>query len=186
YKLESSPGLRQTQLWRFILELWLKEEYQGVTTWQGDCGKFIIKDPDEVAWLWGMLNLAGPCTIITTNYVLHKTKGKQFTYKFNFNKLVLVNYPFIHLGAPEAPPVQSSGRHFRFPPSTPSKVLSPTPPASSLSSFSLLSTVVARHLSRGSVSDCSNGMSELEEPLGEESRAHCQPLQRSVSSTDHC
>lgn len=30
--------------------------------------------------------------------ILHKTKGKRFTYKFNFNKLVLVNYPFIDVG----------------------------------------------------------------------------------------
>ncbi|XP_035384503.1 DNA-binding protein D-ETS-3 [Electrophorus electricus] len=25
--------------------------------------------------------------------ILHKTKGKRFTYKFNFSKLILVNYP---------------------------------------------------------------------------------------------
>lgn len=31
--------------------------------------------------------------------ILHKTKGKRFTYKFNFNKLVLVNYPFIDMGS---------------------------------------------------------------------------------------
>ena len=31
--------------------------------------------------------------------ILHKTKGKRFTYKFNFNKLVLVNYPFIDVGS---------------------------------------------------------------------------------------
>ncbi|KAI2591333.1 ERF isoform 4, partial [Pan troglodytes] len=80
--------------------------------------------------------------------ILHKTKGKRFTYKFNFNKLVLVNYPFIDVGlaggaVPQsAPPVPSGGSHFRFPPSTPSEVLSPTedprsPPACSSSSSSL-------------------------------------------------
>lgn len=31
--------------------------------------------------------------------ILHKTKGKRFTYKFNFSKLVLVNYPFIDVGS---------------------------------------------------------------------------------------
>ncbi|XP_013364206.1 PREDICTED: ETS domain-containing transcription factor ERF isoform X3 [Chinchilla lanigera] len=120
--------------------------------------------------------------------ILHKTKGKRFTYKFNFNKLVLVNYPFIDVGlavspllsggaVPQsAPPVPSGGSHFRFPPSTPSEVLSPTedprsPPACSSSSSSLFSAVVARRLGRGSVSDCSDGTSELEEPLGEDPRA---------------
>ncbi|KAI2591334.1 ERF isoform 5, partial [Pan troglodytes] len=36
--------------------------------------------------------------------ILHKTKGKRFTYKFNFNKLVLVNYPFIDVGLAGAVP----------------------------------------------------------------------------------
>lgn len=35
--------------------------------------------------------------------ILHKTKGKRFTYKFNFNKLVLVNYPFIDMGSSGKP-----------------------------------------------------------------------------------
>lgn len=54
YKPESSPGSRQIQLWHFILELLQKEEYQGVIAWQGDYGEFVIKDPDEVARLWGV------------------------------------------------------------------------------------------------------------------------------------
>ena len=53
YKPESSPGSRQIQLWHFILELLRKEEYQDVIAWQGDYGEFVIKDPDEVARLWG-------------------------------------------------------------------------------------------------------------------------------------
>ncbi|KAM3829241.1 ETS domain-containing transcription factor ERF isoform 2-T2 [Vipera latastei] len=107
--------------------------------------------------------------------ILHKTKGKRFTYKFNFNKLVLVNYPFIDMGmaggaVPQsAPPVPSGGSHFRFPPSTPSDVLSP---AEDLRSPGVFSTV-ARRLARGSVSDCSDGTSansEVEESLAEEQR----------------
>ncbi|RXM32340.1 ETS domain-containing transcription factor ERF [Acipenser ruthenus] len=54
YKPESSPGSRQIQLWHFILELLQKEEYQNVIAWQGDYGEFVIKDPDEVARLWGL------------------------------------------------------------------------------------------------------------------------------------
>ncbi|KAK4805276.1 hypothetical protein QYF61_002902 [Mycteria americana] len=54
YKPESSPGSRQIQLWHFILELLRKEEYREVIAWQGDYGEFVIKDPDEVARLWGV------------------------------------------------------------------------------------------------------------------------------------
>ncbi|MXQ97062.1 hypothetical protein E5288_WYG016548 [Bos mutus] len=191
YKPESSPGSRQIQLWHFILELLRKEEYQGVIAWQGDYGEFVIKDPDEVARLWGVRKckpqmnydkLSRALRYYYNKRILHKTKGKRFTYKFNFNKLVLVNYPFIDVGlaggaVPQsAPPVPTGGSHFRFPPSTPSEVLSPTedprsPPACSSSSSSLFSAVVARRLGRGSVSDCSDGTSELEEPLGEDPRA---------------
>ncbi len=53
YKPESSPGSRQIQLWHFILELLRKEEYHDVIAWQGDYGEFVIKDPEEVARLWG-------------------------------------------------------------------------------------------------------------------------------------
>lgn len=125
--------------------------------------------------------------------ILHKTKGKRFTYKFNFNKLVLVNYPFIDMGstgkaAPShpshrdqtlilllppppgssvpqsAPPVPTgAGTHFRFPPSTPSEVLSPN---DDLRSPGGVFGSVARRMARGSVSDCSDGTSvnsEVEE-----------------------
>uniref|UniRef100_D3YXK6 Ets2 repressor factor n=1 Tax=Mus musculus TaxID=10090 RepID=D3YXK6_MOUSE len=107
YKPESSPGSRQIQLWHFILELLRKEEYQGVIAWQGDYGEFVIKDPDEVARLWGVRKckpqmnydkLSRALRYYYNKRILHKTKGKRFTYKFNFNKLVLVNYPFIDMG----------------------------------------------------------------------------------------
>ncbi|XP_063054455.1 ETS domain-containing transcription factor ERF [Engraulis encrasicolus] len=133
YKAESSPGSRQIQLWHFILELLRKEEYRDVIAWQGDYGEFVIKDPDEVARLWGarkckpQMNydkLSRALRYYYNKRILHKTKGKRFTYKFNFNKLVLVNYPFIDMGhagaaVPQsAPPVPSGGGgggHFRFP-----------------------------------------------------------------------
>lgn len=34
--------------------------------------------------------------------ILHKTKGKRFTYKFNFSKVVLVNYPLLDMAAAAA------------------------------------------------------------------------------------
>ncbi|XP_027019447.1 ETS domain-containing transcription factor ERF isoform X1 [Tachysurus fulvidraco] len=179
YKPESSPGSRQIQLWHFILELLRKEEYHDVIAWQGDYGEFVIKDPDEVARLWGarkckpQMNydkLSRALRYYYNKRILHKTKGKRFTYKFNFNKLVLVNYPFIDMGSAgssvpqSAPPVPSGvGTHFRFPPSTPSDVLSPN--GEELRSPGVF-TSVARRAARGSVSDCSDGTSvasELEE-----------------------
>ncbi|NWY72484.1 ETV3 protein, partial [Erithacus rubecula] len=56
--------------------------------------------------------------------ILHKTKGKRFTYKFNFNKLVMPNYPFINIRpngvVPQsAPPVPSASSRFHFPPLEP-------------------------------------------------------------------
>ncbi|KAM4630187.1 ETS domain-containing transcription factor ERF [Polymixia lowei] len=183
YKPESSPGSRQIQLWHFILELLRKEEYHDVIAWQGDYGEFVIKDPDEVARLWGarkckpQMNydkLSRALRYYYNKRILHKTKGKRFTYKFNFNKLVLVNYPFIDMGSgrgvpQSAPPVPTGGTHFRFPPSTPSEVLSPSEELRSPGMFSS----VARRMARGSVSDCSDGTStnsELEEAVGAEER----------------
>uniref|UniRef100_A0A3B5QYG6 Ets2 repressor factor n=1 Tax=Xiphophorus maculatus TaxID=8083 RepID=A0A3B5QYG6_XIPMA len=176
YKPESSPGSRQIQLWHFILELLRKQEYNDVIAWQGDYGEFVIKDPDEVARLWGarkckpQMNydkLSRALRYYYNKRILHKTKGKRFTYKFNFNKLVLVNYPFIDMGSgrgvpQSAPPVPTGGTHFRFPPSTPSEVLSSSEELRSPGVFS----TVARRMARGSVSDCSDGTStnsELEE-----------------------
>ncbi|XP_028289167.1 ETS domain-containing transcription factor ERF isoform X2 [Parambassis ranga] len=184
YKPESSPGSRQIQLWHFILELLRKEEYHDVIAWQGDYGEFVIKDPDEVARLWGVRKckpqmnydkLSRALRYYYNKRILHKTKGKRFTYKFNFNKLVLVNYPFIDMGSgrgvpQSAPPVPSGGTHFRFPPSTPSEVLSSSEELRSPGMFSS----VARRMARGSVSDCSDGTStnsEMEETVGAEERA---------------
>uniref|UniRef100_A0A7N9AWP9 Ets2 repressor factor n=1 Tax=Mastacembelus armatus TaxID=205130 RepID=A0A7N9AWP9_9TELE len=183
YKPESSPGSRQIQLWHFILELLRKEEYHDVIAWQGDYGEFVIKDPDEVARLWGarkckpQMNydkLSRALRYYYNKRILHKTKGKRFTYKFNFNKLVLVNYPFIDMGSgrgvpQSAPPVPTGGTHFRFPPSTPSEVLSSSEELRSPGMFSS----VARRMARGSVSDCSDGTStnsELEEAVGADER----------------
>lgn len=130
YKTESSPGSRQIQLWHFILELLQKEEFRHVIAWQqGEYGEFVIKDPDEVARLWGrrkckpQMNydkLSRALRYYYNKRILHKTKGKRFTYKFNFNKLVMPNYPFINIRSSgvvpqSAPPVPTASR-FHFPP----------------------------------------------------------------------
>uniref|UniRef100_A0A8C6WJB8 ETS2 repressor factor n=1 Tax=Neogobius melanostomus TaxID=47308 RepID=A0A8C6WJB8_9GOBI len=166
YKPESSPGSRQIQLWHFILELLRKEEYHDVIAWQGDYGEFVIKDPDEVM---NYDKLSRALRYYYNKRILHKTKGKRFTYKFNFNKLVLVNYPFIDMEFSAvplpfcAPPVPTgASTHFRFPPSTPSEVLSPN---EDLRSPGVMFSSVVRR-ARGSVSDCSDGTSvnsEIEE-----------------------
>ncbi|XP_056402521.1 ETS translocation variant 3-like protein [Hyla sarda] len=109
YKAESSPGSRQIQLWHFILELLQKEEFRHIIAWQqGEYGEFVIKDPDEVARLWGQRKckpqmnydkLSRALRYYYNKRILHKTKGKRFTYKFNFGKLVFVNYPAAMLGS---------------------------------------------------------------------------------------
>ncbi|KAI4885458.1 hypothetical protein NFI96_014409, partial [Prochilodus magdalenae] len=43
--------------------------------------------------------------------ILHKTKGKRFTYKFNFSKLILVNYPSL----PTCQQMVQSGPSLPFP-----------------------------------------------------------------------
>uniref|UniRef100_A0A3Q2XXI6 ETS domain-containing protein n=1 Tax=Hippocampus comes TaxID=109280 RepID=A0A3Q2XXI6_HIPCM len=122
YKPESSPGSRQIQLWHFILELLQKEEYQGVIAWQGDYGEFVIKDPDEVARLWGIRKckphmnydkLSRALRYYYNKRILHKTKGKRFTYKFNFSKVVLVNYPILDMA--NSPRPQAWARDARAP-----------------------------------------------------------------------
>ncbi|KAM4862144.1 ETS translocation variant 3-like protein [Thomomys bottae] len=110
YKAESSPGSRQIQLWHFILELLQKEEFRHVIAWQqGEYGEFVIKDPDEVARLWGrrkckpQMNydkLSRALRYYYNKRILHKTKGKRFTYKFNFSKLIVVNYPLWEFRGP--------------------------------------------------------------------------------------
>ncbi|CAM5174760.1 unnamed protein product [Eretmochelys imbricata] len=113
YKAESSPGSRQIQLWHFILELLQKEEFHHVIAWQqGEYGEFVIKDPDEVARLWGrrkckpQMNydkLSRALRYYYNKRILHKTKGKRFTYKFNFSKLLFVTYPPWDVHCPSPP-----------------------------------------------------------------------------------
>lgn len=123
YKPDSSPGSRQVQLWHFILDLLRREEFREVIAWQGDFGEFVIKDPDEVARLWGarkckpQMNydkLSRALRYYYNKRILNKTKGKRFTYKFNFSTLVMVSHPLLGLRdsgamAPHsAPPIPSA------------------------------------------------------------------------------
>lgn len=45
--------------------------------------------------------------------ILHKTKGKRFTYKFNFSKLIVVNYPLWEVRAPPCPLLLGAPALFR-------------------------------------------------------------------------
>ncbi|XP_041036573.1 ETS domain-containing transcription factor ERF-like [Carcharodon carcharias] len=174
YKPESSPGSRQVQLWHFILDLLRKEEYREVIAWQGDYGEFVIKDPDEVARLWGMRKckpqmnydkLSRALRYYYNKRILHKTKGKRFTYKFNFSKMVMVNYPFIDVrgsgAVPQsAPPIPTSSSLFHF----------PAPDALSPRCCGPFDAAAAGRRGRGSVSDGSEGTpatSEQEDCSGE-------------------
>ncbi|KFO24871.1 ETS translocation variant 3 [Fukomys damarensis] len=173
YKTESSPGSRQIQLWHFILELLQKEEFRHVIAWQqGEYGEFVIKDPDEVARLWGrrkckpQMNydkLSRALRYYYNKRILHKTKGKRFTYKFNFSKLVMPNYPFINIRSggvvpQSAPPVPTASSRFHFPPLDTHSPNSDVPP-SRFSATSLTASVQES----GSGPDRKAELSELED-----------------------
>ncbi|XP_061462750.1 ETS translocation variant 3-like protein [Rhineura floridana] len=123
YKAESSPGSRQIQLWHFILELLQKEEFRHVIAWQqGEYGEFVIKDPDEVARLWGrrkckpQMNydkLSRALRYYYNKRILHKTKGKRFTYRFNFSKLIFINYPLWGIPSPSRPLLMGAAGMYR-------------------------------------------------------------------------
>uniref|UniRef100_A0A3B4E617 ETS domain-containing protein n=1 Tax=Pygocentrus nattereri TaxID=42514 RepID=A0A3B4E617_PYGNA len=104
YKPAWSPGSRQVQLWHFLLEL-LERGEGGAISWGGEWGEFVIRDPERLAKMWGERKgkphmnydkLSRALRYYYNKRILHKTKGKRFTYKFNFNKLILVNYPSLH------------------------------------------------------------------------------------------
>ncbi|XP_023190590.1 ETS domain-containing transcription factor ERF-like isoform X2 [Xiphophorus maculatus] len=104
YKPAWSPGSRQVQLWHFLLEL-LGCGEGGAIGWGGEWGEFVIRDPERLARLWGERKgkphmnydkLSRALRYYYNKRILHKTKGKRFTYKFNFSKLILVNYPGLH------------------------------------------------------------------------------------------
>uniref|UniRef100_A0A3B3T696 Si:ch211-265g22.4 n=1 Tax=Paramormyrops kingsleyae TaxID=1676925 RepID=A0A3B3T696_9TELE len=101
YKPAWSPGSRQVQLWHFLLELLGRGE-GGAIDWGREWGEFVIRDPERLARLWGERKgkphmnydkLSRALRYYYNKSILHKTKGKRFTYKFNFSKLILVNYP---------------------------------------------------------------------------------------------
>ncbi|NXR01600.1 ETV3L protein, partial [Sagittarius serpentarius] len=139
YRAESSPGSRQIQLWHFILELLQKEEFRHVIAWQqGEYGEFVIKDPEEVARLWGrrkckpQMNYDKLSRALRYYYhkrILHKTKGKRFTYKFNFSKLIFLSCPLRDAGCPSSLPGAVSLRPpAAAPPAMPSQVGAPGDP----------------------------------------------------------
>ncbi|KAJ8272673.1 hypothetical protein GJAV_G00092050 [Gymnothorax javanicus] len=101
YRPAWSPGSRQVQLWHFLLEL-LGQGDSGAIGWGGEWGEFVIRDPERLAQLWGERKgkphmnydkLSRALRYYYNKRILHKTRGKRFTYKFNFSKLILVNYP---------------------------------------------------------------------------------------------
>ncbi|TKS79442.1 DNA ligase 1 [Collichthys lucidus] len=123
YKPAWSPGSRQVQLWHFLLELLGRGE-GGAIGWGGEWGEFVIRDPERLARLWGERKgkphmnydkLSRALRYYYNKRILHKTKGKRFTYKFNFSKLILVNYPG-HPAAPGHQPIPTPrALHGHFP-----------------------------------------------------------------------
>ncbi|KAJ0059198.1 hypothetical protein NL108_009133, partial [Boleophthalmus pectinirostris] len=109
-----SPGSRQVQLWHFLLELLGRGEGGGgAIGWSDQWGEFVIRDPERLAQLWGERKgkphmnydkLSRALRYYYNKRILHKTKGKRFTYKFNFSKLLLVNCPAVPHIPPHIPP----------------------------------------------------------------------------------
>uniref|UniRef100_A0A669CN79 Si:ch211-265g22.4 n=1 Tax=Oreochromis niloticus TaxID=8128 RepID=A0A669CN79_ORENI len=102
YKPTWSPGSRQIQLWHFLLELLARGE-GGAIGWGGEWGEFVIRDPEKLARLWGERKgkphmnydkLSRALRYYYNKRILHKTKGKRFTYKFNFTVQPLP-HPFL-------------------------------------------------------------------------------------------
>ncbi|XP_063052408.1 ETS translocation variant 3-like protein [Engraulis encrasicolus] len=115
YRPSYSPGSRQVQLWHFLLELLLSRAggsggtggsggdgasgaNGAVVDWAGEWGEFVIRDPERLAQMWGERKgrphmnydkLSRALRYYYNKRILHKTKGKRFTYKFNFSKLIL-------------------------------------------------------------------------------------------------
>nr|XP_019957988.1 PREDICTED: ETS translocation variant 3-like protein [Paralichthys olivaceus] len=123
YKPAWSPGSRQVQLWHFLLELLGRDE-GGAIGWGGEWGEFVIRDPERLARLWGERKgkphmnydkLSRALRYYYNKRILHKTKGKRFTYKFNFSKLILVNYPGFPPAASHQPIPTPRALHGPFP-----------------------------------------------------------------------
>merc|ERR1712157_533750 len=94
-------GGKQIQLWQFLLEL-LSEpaKYKNTLEWQSEFGEFEIKDPDNVATLWGQRKskpnmnydkLSRALRYYYNKNILTKKKGKRFTYQYNFFSLLIEN-----------------------------------------------------------------------------------------------
>uniref|UniRef100_A0A4W3HUM3 ETS domain-containing protein n=1 Tax=Callorhinchus milii TaxID=7868 RepID=A0A4W3HUM3_CALMI len=100
YRSESSPGSRQIQLWHFILDLLQREEYREVICWQGEYGQFLSR----------------ALRYYYNKQILQKTKGKRFTYKFNFSHLFLVHYPIWDaMSYPLCPLLYRNLSHLNYP-----------------------------------------------------------------------
>merc|ERR1712226_764338 len=94
--------------------------YRNIIRWQGEMGEFVIKDPEEVARLWGerkckpQMNydkLSRALRYYYNKQILKKIKGKRFTYKFNFSKMVLLSQQ-MPLPFPPPPTHQLPTAHF--------------------------------------------------------------------------
>ena len=84
------------QLFEFILEILSNPCFSSIMTWEGTNGQFAIIRPDLVAHLWGERNgrtdMTYPKFSRALRYYYHKnvltkTRGRKYTYKFNFREL---------------------------------------------------------------------------------------------------
>ena len=110
----SSSGT--VQLWQYLLELLHTPDMANIIAWEDGPGEFRLKDPEEVARLWGLrknkknMNYDKLSRALRSDFVINrfsvelngsnsryyydknmltKTPGKRYAYKYNFRALKL-------------------------------------------------------------------------------------------------
>ncbi|KAM6909486.1 protein C-ets-2-like [Xenentodon cancila] len=99
--LAGYTGTGPIQLWQFLLELLTDRSCQSCIGWTGDGWEFKLKDPDEVALLWGKRKnkpkmnyekLSRGLRYYYDKNIIHKTAGKRYVYRFVCNLQGLLGY----------------------------------------------------------------------------------------------
>ncbi|XP_061566744.1 protein C-ets-2-like [Cololabis saira] len=99
--LAGYTGTGPIQLWQFLLELLTDRSCQSCIGWTGDGWEFKLKDPDEVALLWGKRKnkpkmnyekLSRGLRYYYDKNIIRKTAGKRYVYRFVRNLQGLLGY----------------------------------------------------------------------------------------------
>lgn len=90
-------GGNQTHLWEFLLELLTDAAYASVVSWENEEGTFCIKNPTELASIWGHRRkrqnmtyekLSRSLRHYYDKKILRKVPKRKYTYKFNCREIL--------------------------------------------------------------------------------------------------